>query len=89
MRMPGGFGGMMGPPGGGQGRKRPAMEGDEKAAPVEEKADGEKEKAGEEAGEKADEKAAEEAAEKAPETDAGKAAEKDASASPAANDAKP
>lgn len=89
MRMPGGFGGMMGPPGGGQGRKRPAMEGDEQAAPVEEKADGEKEKAGEKAGEKTDEKAAEEAAEKAPETDAGKAEEKDASASPAANDAKP
>jgi len=50
---------MMGPPGGGKGRKRPAMEGDEKAAPVEEKADGEQEKADEKAAEKADEKAPE------------------------------
>lgn len=48
MRMPGGFGGMMGPPGGGKGRKRPAMEGDEKAD----------KKAAEEAAEKAPETAA-------------------------------
>jgi len=93
MRMPGGFGGMMGPPGGGKGRKRPAMEGDEKAAPVEEKADGEQEKAdekaAEKAAEKADEKAPEQAAEKAPASGAGEAKEQDASASPAADDVKP
>jgi len=81
MRMPGGFGGMMGPPGGGKGRKRPAMEGDEQAAPVEEKADGEKEKA--------EEKVSEEAAEKAPEAAGEKTEETGESADPAANAARP
>jgi len=57
MRAPGGFGGMMGPPGGGgpggpggRGRKRPAVEGEEKASPSDENAAPSDAKPAEEAG---------------------------------------